>query len=321
MSEKLIIAVPSKGRLEEKTAEIFAAAGMKLNRAGTRGYAGTLAGIENVEIAYLSASEIAARLNEGAVHFGITGEDLLRENVPDLESNIQLVMPLGFGAADVVIAVPNGWADVTSMYDLADVAAEFRAKNNKPMRVATKYINLATDYLAKNNVQDVEIVMSDGATEGAPASGSAELIVDITSSGETLKANDLRILEDGVILQSQANLAAALTAVWSPQARQAARQILSRLSAYFAAQNMLEVKLTIPMGKYPNFTMWGLNITILHKTESGLDMFYHLLVEKDNLQALIDILAKWEIKVLVSKPDYYFAPRNELYDRLAGALE
>ena len=166
MTKTLTIAVPSKGRLEEKSAEMFKQAGMTLKRADARGYTGTLVGFEGVEIAYLSAAEIAARLRDGSVHLGITGEDLLREEVSDLEGIIQLVMPLGFGHADVVVAIPNSWVDVATMADLAEVASDFRLHKGQLMRVATKYIHLATDYFAANDVQDIQIVSSFGATEG-----------------------------------------------------------------------------------------------------------------------------------------------------------
>ena len=318
MTKALTIAVPSKGRLEEKSAEIFTQAGMALKRAGARGYTGTLVGFEEVEIAYLSASEIAARLRDGSVHFGITGEDLLREEVPDLDSIVQLVMPLGFGHADVVVAIPNSWVDVATMADLAEVASDFRLNNGQLMRVATKYIHLATDYFAANDVQDIQIVTSFGATEGAPASGAAEAIVDITSTGATLAANNLRVPEDGVILKSQANLAAALKADWSPQARAAAKQILARLSAYRQAMERLVVSFVIDAKDAALFDNFGLDGSrrMAGQNETYLD----LVIEKSDLQQVQDILSPRQIGMTVSKPDFVFSPRNELFERLAGAI-
>lgn len=318
MIKALTIAVPSKGRLEEKSAEIFTQAGMTLKRAGVRGYTGTLVGFEEVEIAYLSASEIAARLRDGSVHFGITGEDLLREEVPDLDSIVQLVMPLGFGHADVVVAIPSSWVDVATMADLAEVASDFRLHNGQLMRVATKYIHLATDYFAAHDVQDIQIVTSFGATEGAPASGAAEAIVDITSTGATLAANNLRVPEDGVILKSQANLAAALKADWSPQARAAAKQILARLSAYRQAMERLVVSFVIDTKDAALFDNFGLDGSrrMAGQNETYLD----LVIEKSDLQQVQDILSPRQIGMTVSKPDFVFSPRNELFERLAGAI-
>ena len=242
---KLILAIPSKGRLEEAAAEIFAKAGLTLKRDGARGYTGSLPGLDNVLVEYVSAGDIAARLAEGSVHMGITGEDLLREEIPDMESAVQLCLPLGFGQADVIVAIPDGWVDVTTMFDLADVAAEYRARHGRLMRVASKYEHLTYDYFIRHGVE-FQWLPSFGATEAAPNSGAAEAIVDITSTGATLKANNLRVLEDGVILKSQANLAAALKADWSAEARRVAKRILAQISAMQAGEKMMELKFTAP---------------------------------------------------------------------------
>jgi ATP phosphoribosyltransferase len=315
---QLILAVPSKGRLEENAADIFARAGMPLKRAGARGYQGRLSGMDTVDVLYLSASEIAARLREGSIHFGITGEDLLREEIPDLDSAIQLVQPLGFGHADVVVALPDGWVDVTCMADLAEVAGAFRAEHNKRLRVATKYTHLTAEYFARHGVVDYVLVQSFGATEGAPASGAAEAIVDITSTGATLAANNLRVPEDGVILKSQANLAAALKADWSPEARGAAKQILARLSAYQQAMERLVVSFIVDTKDAALFDGFGLDGS---RRMAGQDeTYFDLVIEKSALQLVQDILSPKQIGMTVSKPDFVFSPRNELFERLAGAI-
>lgn len=315
---QLILAVPSKGRLEENAADIFARAGMPLKRAGARGYQGRLSGMDTVDVLYLSASEIAARLREGSIHFGITGEDLLREEIPDLDSAIQLVQPLGFGHADVVVALPDGWVDVTCMADLAEVASAFRAQHNKRLRVATKYTHLTAEYFARQGVVDYVLVQSFGATEGAPASGAAEAIVDITSTGATLAANNLRVPEDGVILKSQANLAAALKADWSPEARGAAKQILARLSAYQQAMERLVVSFIVDTKDAALFDGFGLDGS---RRMAGQDeTYFDLVIEKSALQLVQDILSPKQIGMTVSKPDFVFSPRNELFERLAGAI-
>ena len=315
---QLILAVPSKGRLEENAADIFARAGMPLKRAGARGYQGRLSGMDTVDVLYLSASEIAARLREGSIHFGITGEDLLREEIPDLDSAIQLVQPLGFGHADVVVALPDGWVDVTCMADLAEVAGAFRAEHNKRLRVATKYTPLTAEYFARHGVVDYVLVQSFGATEGAPASGAAEAIVDITSTGATLAANNLRVPEDGVILKSQANLAAALKADWSPEARGAAKQILARLSAYQQAMERLVVSFIVDTKDAALFDGFGLDGS---RRMAGQDeTYFDLVIEKSALQLVQDILSPKQIGMTVSKPDFVFSPRNELFERLAGAI-
>ncbi len=239
----LVLCVPSKGRLQENAHAFFARAGLDVVQArGARDYRGRLAQVPGVEIAFLSASEIVAQLAAGTAHLGVTGEDLVRESVPDADARLALLTPLGFGHANVVVAVPQAWIDVATMADLEDVASAYHARRGERMRVATKYVNLTRRYFAGVGVTDYRIVASLGATEGAPAAGQAELIVDITTTGATLQANALKILDDGVILRSQANLVAALRAPWTPQAREAARIILSRIAAEELARTTRELE-------------------------------------------------------------------------------
>jgi ATP phosphoribosyltransferase len=243
MTAPFVLAVPSKGRLQENAEAFFTRAGLSLAKpGGARDYRGTIAGLDNVEIAYLSASDIAAQLARGNVHLGITGEDLLRESIPDTDKRVRMIESLGFGSANVVVAVPQAWIDVRTMADLDDVTTGFRAQHNRRMRVATKYINLTRTFFALNNIVDYRIVESAGATEGAPASGAAEMIVDITTTGATLAANGLKVLEDGVMLRSQANLVASRDADWSHDARETARVILDHIAARARANKYKEVR-------------------------------------------------------------------------------
>jgi ATP phosphoribosyltransferase len=212
----LTLALPSKGRLMEQAEALFARAGLSIRRLGhERGYRGVLEGLD-MEVAFLSASEIAQSLKDGAVDLGVTGEDLLREAMPPEDPRAQILHRLGFGNADVVVAVPESWLDVATMADLDEVAVAFHARHGKRLRVATKYLGLTRRFFAAKGVTGYRIVESLGATEGAPATGTAEVIVDITTTGSTLKANQLKILDDGVILRSQAVLAATAAAAKAP---------------------------------------------------------------------------------------------------------
>lgn len=243
MADTLILAVPSKGRLQENADAFFGRSGLVFTRArGVRDYRGRIKGVDNAEVLFLSASEIAGELARGNVHLGVTGEDLIRENIPDADERLAFVTPLGFGHARVVVAVPQVWIDVDTMSDLADVAQSFRARHGRRLRVATKYVNLTRAFFAGNGVTDYRIVESLGATEGAPASGAADLIVDITTTGATLAANALKILGDGVMLASEANLVASVGADWSPQARAALVEILDRVAAEEHARTTREVR-------------------------------------------------------------------------------
>ncbi len=214
----LVLAVPSKGRLEAATREVFAKAGLEIDRpGGARSYQGTIAALPDVVVRFLPASEIARELIRGEVHIGVTGADLIHETSEQGPDSVDFVLPLGFGGADVVIAVPDAWIDVTSMRDLADVASDFRAGHGRWLRVATKYLNLTRRYFMTFGIAEYRIVESLGATEAAPAAGAADLIVDITSTGSTLVANGLRVIEDGLILKSEANLIASRTAEWTSE--------------------------------------------------------------------------------------------------------
>ena len=207
----ITIALPSKGRMKDDSSAIFERAGLKIASIGNdRNYRGRVEGHDDIEIAFLSASEIAREIGNGAVDFGVTGEDLVREGLADADKRMEICARLGFGHADVVVAVPEIWLDVATMADLGDVAADFRARHGRRLAIATKYWRLTQQFFsAQHGIQLYRIVESLGATEGAPAAGSADIIVDITSTGSTLVANHLKILDDGVILRSEACLVRA----------------------------------------------------------------------------------------------------------------
>ncbi|MDQ0319302.1 ATP phosphoribosyltransferase [Pararhizobium capsulatum DSM 1112] len=207
----ITIALPSKGRMKEDASAIFEKAGLKVAAVGNeRSYRGRIEGIDDVEIAFLSASEISREIGNGSIDFGVTGEDLIREGLAEADSRVEFCARLGFGHADVVVAVPDIWLDVNTMADLGDVAADFRARHGRRLAIATKYWRLTQQFFSRQHgIQLYRIVESLGATEGAPASGSADIIVDITSTGSTLKANHLKILSDGVMLKSEACLVRA----------------------------------------------------------------------------------------------------------------
>ncbi|HHB82652.1 MAG TPA: ATP phosphoribosyltransferase [Devosia sp.] len=210
---KLLLAVPSKGRLEQDTRAAFAKAGLPIERpGGARSYQGEIVGHDDIVVRFLSAGEIAAELIRGNLHLGVTGADLIHETALNGPELVDFAIPLGFGEADVVVALPRSWIDVNNMADLSDVASDFFTNRPRRLKVATKYINLTRRYFAAHSINDYQIVESLGATEAAPASGAADLIVDITSTGSTLKANGLKVLKDGVMLHSQANLIVSKTA-------------------------------------------------------------------------------------------------------------
>lgn len=230
MSKTLTIALPSKGRLMEKAQELFSKAGYEISRIGSsRGYQGEISGIENAEIAFLSAGEIAQSLMDGTIEVGVTGEDLLRETIPDADAVVDMSVRLGFGHADVIVALPECWLDVSTMADLDEVCETWYAKHNRRLRVATKYLRITRRFFADKGVTGYRIVESLGATEGAPTSGSAQVIVDITSTGSTLVANNLKILDDGLIFKSEAVLGVSRSAMTDSRITELQSRLLQAL--------------------------------------------------------------------------------------------
>ncbi|AFT90518.1 ATP phosphoribosyltransferase [Paraburkholderia phenoliruptrix] len=204
------LAIPSKGRLQAQTFDALAKAGLPVEQPNKRNYTAGLIGRGEVEVFCFPASEIVAKLARGAVDIGITGEDLLLESSDDWNEKMEIIARLGFARADIVVAVPQVWLDVETIADLDDVAADFHQRHGRRLRIATKYRRLTQRFLSGvHGMHAYRIVESVGATEGAPAVGSADVIVDVTTTGATLKANHLKVLEDGVILRSQACLVVA----------------------------------------------------------------------------------------------------------------
>ena len=316
----LTIAAPTKGRLQENAFDYFARAGLDIVQGrGARDYRGAIAGFADVEVAFLSSSEIVGQLAAGAVHIGVSGEDLVREHAGDANDRLALLTPLGFGRANVVVAVPQSWIDVRNMADLEDVCAHYRAKRGERMRVATKYVNLTRRFFNEHGVTDYRIVESLGATEGAPAAGSAELIVDIATTGATLAANALKTLEDGVILRSEANLVASRAADWTPDARTAARGILSRLAATELARRSREVRARLPEGAAAIIAEASERFAAQPEGEAGGAVGF--LCPRDKAAQLADfLLSKGARRVGVHNVEQVFEIPNPLYDALEAKV-
>ena len=220
------LGVPSKGRLMDKTFDWFAARGITLRKAGSdRDYAGAVDGIDGLELVLMSAGEIPRDLAAGRLHLGVTGSDLVQEKVAFWDTRLRVLAEMGFGMADLVVAVPQSWVDVDTLDDLDAAAAAFRRTHGFRLRIATKYHRLVRDFLQSRGVADYALVDSQGATEGTVKNETAEAIADITSTGETLRANGLKVLSDGLILASQATLFKSGAAQWT----QADRAVMRRL--------------------------------------------------------------------------------------------
>ena len=215
---KLRIGLPSKGRLRKDMEKLFLDKNITFeNLVNDRDYIGAIKGLKDTVLYFLSAKEITNRLDEGSIHVGLTGDDLIQEKIFNFNSKITKDLELDFGKADLVVAVPDIWIDVMTMADLEEVSNNHRDKYSKRLRVATKYKNLTNNFFSKCGVVDYRTVESDGSTESAPFNGFSEIITDITSTGETLRANNLRVLDDGIILKSSANIFSSKVAEWDKE--------------------------------------------------------------------------------------------------------
>ena len=322
-SSPLVFAIPSKGRILESAQGFLERSGLKpVQGRGARDYRGTIPGLDHVEVAFLSASEIARELVAGSVHLGLTGLDLMHEATTEPEAKLISLAALGFSRADVVVAVPQAWIDVRTMADLDDVASQFRAKHRARMRVATKYLNLTRGFFDRYGIADYRVVESAGATEGAPAAGAAELIVDITTTGATLAANALKVLDDGVILKSEAHLVASCTASWSSQALASARDMLDRIASQGRARTVREVRTRFQAADDKLVeeakARFGAVAPFGGPTSSGMLTLH---CPPSALFGLSRFLRdRGAASVAVSELDYVFAAENPLYDRLVAAL-
>lgn len=308
----LTLGLPSKGRLKEATEAYFKNIGLPIiGSSGVRDYTGKLKGLDNVQIYFLQASEIAHRLGDGSLDLGITGFDLLAEN--NILSHTHIFKKLDFGYADLVFAVPESWIDVQSLSDLDDVMFFFRQNHHIRFRIATKYINLTTQFLQNHKITNYRIIASQGATEGAVAAGNAEAIVDITSSGATLRDNHLKIIPQGVILQSQAVLSACLNAQFSAEKLDTIRRILDFIHAFDTANNYKLIQ-----GAFsPHLKDDILNCMINYKSQDiqFSDCGFSVLIDNHRLYHFCEALRATGVHLItVSDCNHIFQANNIVYD-------
>lgn len=308
---RLSIAIPSKGRLKENAESWLAASGFKLRQVGGgRGYRAELKGLPDTDVMLLSAREIAEELIAGNLHVGVTGEDLIHDLSNDVDRDTEVLKRLGFGGADVIVAVPAAWLDVDTMSDLEAAGAQFRERHGRRMRVATKYLRLTRRFFAARAVGEYRLVESAGATEAAPAAGTAEVIVDITSTGATLKANDLKILSDGVILKSQAGLIGSRQASWSEDALSSLRVLLDGVEASAQAAAMAVLQTTKPV---PESLIKDLDLTLL---ASGA-----VLCKAANATQVARTLTSNDLgAVVITKSDHVFYGLNTTFNNFVTGL-
>ena len=228
MKNIIKIGIPSKGRLRKDVLKIFKNKKLQLiSERGERDLFGSIKKLPNIKVVYLHAREIIERLSDGSLDLGFSGYDLLKESEINVQKKISINKKYGFGKANLVVAIPDQWIDVQTIADLEEIAFDFKDKKKKRLRVATKYPNLTREFLFSKGVTQFKLVNSLGATETYPFTGSSEIITDITSTGETLKANNLRVLTDGEILKSEACMMVSKSSLKNKELKKLVR-LLSR---------------------------------------------------------------------------------------------
>ncbi len=317
MSEPLILAIPSKGRLKEQAEAWLADAGFKLEAdGGERGYRARIRELPELDVRLLSAGDIATALDAGEAHLGVTGEDVLRERAAVLEDRVSLLRPLGFGRADLVVAAPQSWIDVETMADVEEVAHLYLARTGQRLRVATKYDRQTRAFFALKGVMDYRIVESSGATEGAPAAGAAELVVDITTTGATLAANNLKILADGVILKSEAQLAASLHAPWTAGQLVPLRRLMAVVEARARGRALAALRWPAEVDAAAEAATEPFLGRGAARQSGGL-----LAPERLLFETAAALAAAGVQPVSVTRPDYVFEASSPVVDALAERLE
>ena len=207
MQSRVRIGIPSKGRLKSSVEKFFRTNSLDLIKNGLeREYVLNFEKRTDIQPVLMNASDIPLEVRKGNIDLGITGKDLLYEKVSDWSKAVVEIRQLNFGFANLVIALPRFWVDVNTLDDLDDIAHFYRKKSSKRLKIATKYQNLVREFFVTRELVDYQIVESQGATEGAIKNGLADVIADITSTGETLKQNNLKLLDDGLILKSSATI-------------------------------------------------------------------------------------------------------------------
>jgi len=197
------LALPSKGQLEEPTMSFLDRCGMRVAKTNPRQYLAKMPAFPEVEVLFQRPADIFAKVRDGDASLGITGYDIVAEGQADGDDVVILSEMMGYGGCDLVLAVPEGWLDVSCVADLSELALAQRDAGRQ-LRIATKYPNLVRDFLYEHGINHFALVESQGAMEAAPAVGYSDLIADLTATGTTLRENRLKQLDDGTILHSEA---------------------------------------------------------------------------------------------------------------------
>jgi len=330
MSNPLRLALPSSGALYQSALDLMNACGLAVLRSNPRRYTAEIRALPGVVVTFQRGSDITQKIEEGSADIGIVGEDRFLESRRD-DGDTRVVLELGFGRSQLVMAVPDSWIDVSSVADLADLSVGFRGRG-ADLRVATKYPRLTEHHLLSHGGNYFSLVQSSGTLEVAPAMGFADVVADITESGTTLRENHLKQVHDGTIIRSQACLVSRRfdDDPESPDRSQlaSARALAEMIEAHLAAKNYYSITANMhgenadEVGKYilSHSDISGLrgpSISAVHAHDSAGWFAVTVIVEQERLLPAVEQLREiGGTSVTVSKPDYVFHSKCQAHERL-----
>ena len=339
-SNDIVFAIPSKGSLYEGTLSFLKLAGLPVIYGSQRQYTARLGGIENISVLMQRAEEVPVKIASGAADIGLTVEDLFLEHAGEAEDLLLVIPNLGYGHARLVVAVPNTWIDVSTMAELAEVAVSFRLKHQRNLRIATKFPNLARGFLSQHGVFDYSLVESLGATESAPSSGSADLIIDLTSSGKTLVENNLKVLKDGTVIASQTCLIASRRIVnFTKDQLKVLETFFDMIESYLRGRDTFNLQATIKRSKLSELAHgshpWRLAYSLpmeeisLSESEQRSDaakrepfVVIRITCPREHLHRVIRRLRdSGAEEVIVTQPEYVFHAQSESFQMLRKKLK
>lgn len=328
-SNDIVFAIPSKGSLYEGTLEFLSDAGLPVKYGSQRQYTARLGGIEGVSVLFQRAEEVPMKVATGAADIGLTGEDLFREQALHSDKLLLVLRALGYGQARLVVAVPTTWIDVSSVEDLAEVAMAFRLKHGRTLRMATKFPNLAREFLAGHGIVDYAIVESLGATESAPSSGVADLVIDLTSSGKTLTDNHLKTIKNGTVISSQACLIGNRRIATLDEARlERLETFLDIIESHLRGKDTFNLQAVVHRSKLNDLNRLTQQSRVAHSLfasgEGGGDSFVviRMTCPQSNLHQLIRRLRQCGAEeIIVTRPEYVFQAQSESFQQLRRALK
>lgn len=332
-ADKLILALPSKGRLGDDSENFFGRAGLRIYKPNRRQYTASIPSLPAAEVVYQRPRDILGKVGEGRVDIGITGYDILAEYGSETEDVI-IIDKLGFGRCDLLLAVPDSWIDVTSVADLADLSLRYHERG-KQLRIATKYGNLTKGFMYRHGISQFLLVHADGAMEAAPRMGYADMVADLSETGTTLRENHLRPIDGGAILSSQAVLIGNRRSLSESTAKLLAlREMIELIEAHRRAGRYVSLRANIRGASVADVQRRilanpalggskGPGVVEVASAPGETEKWFetNLLVPADlihkTMQRLRDLGGT---DIIVMRPNYVFDDKSETYERFESLL-